>query len=90
MLHHEEAHEQLTAEEIKFNDAMKRGNDFFKIGLFGQAKDCYLEAAEINMENKDMLDSMDKVNAAIKSRNKTIIIIVIVAAVLSLAAYFIF
>jgi hypothetical protein len=74
--------ENLSREEIAFNEMIQRGEDFMKIEIFRNARECYKQALEMNFNNTFAQEKLNNCNQNIKSESKTIIKILVVAAVI--------
>jgi hypothetical protein len=89
MAHQHEDNENLSPQEIKFNDCIRRGDDFIKISQYAYAKECYLEALELhfndNIVNKIIEETIQKQKYA-----RITVIKILVAAVLIIAAVWIY
>ncbi len=83
--HNEDSH--LSKEELEFNDFVRRGDDFIKIQIYRNARECYTFALESNFNNEIAEAKLKECNALIKSESRMIINVV---AVMAIAAIVIF
>jgi len=89
MSHHHEDNENLSPQEIKFNDCIRRGNDFLNIEQYLSAKECYQEALEMHFNDKLVNEKIQAVSKKQSYEKKTILKI-LVAAVLIIAAVWLY
>ncbi|MEI8202571.1 MAG: hypothetical protein WCH34_06135 [Bacteroidota bacterium] len=80
MEHH--STEQLSKEEIAFNEMINRGNDLMKIQIFRSAKECYTLALDMNFNNTLAQEKLADCNRELKSESKTIIVTLIVMGII--------
>jgi hypothetical protein len=73
--------ENLSKEELAFNEMMQRGEDFMKIEIFRSARECFSNALAMNFNNPLAQEKLSLCNQNIKSESKIIINILIVFAV---------
>lgn len=86
MAHHED-HSNLSPEEIKFNDCIRRGDDLASIHQYTSAKECYAEAIELHFNNKLAEEKINEVKNLQKYEQKTILKILAVAVIIVVAAW---
>ena len=86
MSHHED-HSNLSPEELKFNDCIRRGDDLASIHQYTPAKECYQEAIELHFNDKLAQEKIDSVKGLQKYEFKTIVKILAVAAVIIAAVW---
>jgi hypothetical protein len=72
------ATENLSKEEIEFNEMIQKGDDFMKIQIFRSARECYNLALDLNFNNILTQEKLKGCNQNIKSESKTIITILII------------
>ncbi|MFC2114506.1 hypothetical protein ACFLRI_04085 [Bacteroidota bacterium] len=82
---HDDQGANLSLEERNFNDYINRGDDFMKIQILRNAKQCYLKALEIYPDNQLAKDKLADCQVKLKSESRIIITIVSIAAVIILA-----
>lgn len=90
MSHHEEHHEHLTHEQLKFKEHTERAGHFIKIDLFRSAREEYKAALQYDPGNEMCLRQIDVMNANIARDRKSVlvlvpIVILLIAAVALLA-----
>ena len=82
-MEHNDSDHLLSKEELHFNDFIRRGDDFMKINIYRNARECYNQALEIHFNdtlvNEKIYDCVKK----IKSESKIIYTILIVAALIT-------
>jgi hypothetical protein len=83
MAHHE-TNENLSPEEKKFYDLINHGDDFIKIQIYRNARECYSSALITNVNNELATAKLAECNGLIKSESKIIIAIVSVLAAAAL------
>ncbi len=84
--------ENISKKELDFNEIIQRGEDFMKIQIFRNARECFQLALNMNFNNVFAQKKLDDVNIKIKDESKTIIIILtvlglIVASVITLLSW---
>lgn len=82
MAHHDNTL-NLSKEELVFNEFINHGDDFIKIQIYRNARECYTQALETNFNNEIASNKLTECNALIKSESKAIIVIVSIMAVLA-------
>lgn len=82
--------ENLTQEEKKFREYYQRANDLRKIELLRYAKYWYEEALGFNIQTTEVQERLDETNEEIRKETRSIIAVVVVAAVLIVASILIF
>ena len=80
MAHHNE-NLNLSKEELEFNDFIRRGDDFIKIQIYRNARECYTFALESNFNNEISEAKLSECNALIRSESRMIINVVAVMAI---------
>lgn len=90
MSHHEEHHEHLTHEQLKFKEHTERAGHFIKIDLFRSAREEYKAALQYDPGNEMCLRQIGVMNANIARDRKSVlvlvpIVILLIAAVALLA-----
>ena len=88
MAHHDN-NENLSPQEVKFNDCISRGDGFMVIDQYLYAKECYNEAFELHFNDSVVNEKLRNLSKKQKYERKTILKIV-VAAVLIVAAVIIY
>ncbi|MEI6764977.1 MAG: hypothetical protein WCM76_05000 [Bacteroidota bacterium] len=73
MAHHEE-NLHLSPEEIKFNDFVKRGDDFYRIELYQYAVVWYKKALECNIDTENIRQKIADSESKFRRDGKKIII----------------
>lgn len=74
--------ENLSPEEKKYNDYMRRGDDFYRIELFKSAKEMYLEALKYLPEDDNAKTKADDCRRLIKRDMKRILVILPILIIL--------
>jgi hypothetical protein len=74
--------------EVEFMDMMQHADDFFKIELLRQAKSWYKKALTLNMDTERVKQQIAECDRLLKYENKVVKIIVAIAAVFVVIAYF--
>ncbi len=82
MSHHSENSDHLSPQEIKFNDLIKRGDDLFNISIYRYAKDWYLRALELHVNDKLINQKLSEIASKQKSTTTKVIIILAIAVVI--------
>ena len=82
MAHHNDD-SNLSKEQLEFNDLIRRGDDFIKIQIYRNARECYTFALESNLNNELASTKLSECNALIKPESSTIIKVVAVMAVVA-------
>ncbi len=83
MAHHEEQHENLNHEELKYREHMKRAADLCKIDLFLTARSEYQLALQYKPGDPEATANMEACTANIRrDRKKVLIIVPIVIAII--------
>jgi len=82
--------ENLSQEEKKFYEYFQRANDLRKIELLRYAKHWYEEALQFNIKTPEVQKCLDDTNEEIRLETRSIIAVVVVAAVLIAASILIF
>jgi len=85
MAHHEEAHEHLTHEQLKFKEHTERAGHFIKIDLFRSAREEYKAALQYDPGNGMCLRQIDVMNANIARDRKAVLVLVPVVILLIIA-----
>ncbi len=75
--------ENISKEEIAFNEMMQRGEDFMKIQIFRNARECYNLALGMNYNNSLVQEKLNECNLNIKNESKTIITVLVVALLIA-------
>ncbi len=78
---HEATHENLSPEELKFKELVQRGDDYHKIELYRWALHYYKLAMETPYVNDELRGKAALVTGKIKKETRSIIGVLIVAAV---------
>ena len=86
--HHEETGNQSPI-EMKFNDCIRRAEDFLKIEQYSPAKKYYKEALALHFNDQLVEEKINAVTEMQKFEKKTIIKIM-VAAVVIIGVYLLF
>lgn len=76
----------LSPEEKLFREYIIRGDDFCKIELFRQAVECYRNAVELRPGSAEAKERLIGCSAKIKGESRIILIILAVAAVITVIA----
>lgn len=84
------SNENLSKEEITFNEMINRGDDLMKIQIFRSAKECYTKALELNFNNNLAQEKLADCNLKIKSESKIIINTLIILGLMAAATAFYF
>jgi hypothetical protein len=87
MAHHHEDNENLSPQEIKFNDCIRRGNDFIKISQYASAKECYQEALELHFNDNVVNNLIEDTIQKQKYARHTVIKILAVAVLIITAVW---
>jgi hypothetical protein len=74
--------------EVEFMDMMQHADDFFKIELLRQAKNWYTKALSLNMETEKVKHQIAECDRLLKYENKIVKIVIAIAVVLVVVAYF--
>lgn len=82
MTHQNDDNESLSPQEIKFNDLIKRGDDLFNISIYRYAKDWYLRALELHVNDKLINQKLSEIASKQKSTTTKVIIILAIAVVI--------
>ncbi len=85
--HHEET-ANLSPREMKFNDCIRRAEDFLKIEQYSPAKKYYKEALDLHFNDPMVEEKINAVTELQKFEKKTIIKILAVAVII-IGIYFI-
>jgi len=84
MSHHEEQHEHLSHEELKYREHTERAGHFIKIDLFRSAREEYKAALQYKPGDELSLKQIGVMNAQITKDRRTVLVIVpIILAVLA-------
>lgn len=73
MSHHHEDTTNLSPNELKFNDCIRRAEDFMKIDQYLSAKECYAEAKELHFNDKLIDEKMQATTVKQEYERKIII-----------------
>jgi hypothetical protein len=73
MAHHEETHEHLTHDQLKFKEHTERAGHFIKIDLFRSAREEYKEALVYQPGDAMCLRKIDEMNEFIARDRKTVL-----------------
>lgn len=76
--------------ERDFMEWMRRGDDFFKIELLRQARNCYRKAMDLNPKAKEVQHQIAECNRLLAFENKVVRILSGIAALAILTYLFIF
>ncbi|MCX6230564.1 MAG: hypothetical protein NTZ33_03375 [Bacteroidetes bacterium] len=87
---HLETDQNLSPEEKNFFDLISHGENFMKIQIYRNARECYEAALKMNVNNELAGAKLADCNAKIKSESKIIIAIVAVLAVVAIALLIIY
>jgi uncharacterized membrane protein YjjP (DUF1212 family) len=68
-------------EEQSFRDLLRRGDDFYRIGLFRNAREMYSKALESNIEHQTVQDKLNRCTSELKYTRNVVLILVAIAAV---------
>jgi len=71
--------ENLSKEEVAFNEMIQRGDDFMKIEIFRNARECFSLALEMNVNNTFAQEKLNVCNQNIKIESSTIIKLLVIA-----------
>ena len=71
MAHHNDD-SNMSKEQLEFNDLIRRGDDFIKIQIYRNARECYTFALESNINNELANTKLSECNALIKPESSTI------------------
>lgn len=83
MAHHEEQHENLNHEELKYREHMKRAADLCKIDLFLTARSEYRLALQYRPGDPEATAKVDECTQNIRrDRNKVLVIVPVVLAII--------
>lgn len=83
-MHDSHSEAVLNPTEKQYHDLIRRAEDFMKIEIFRNAKECYLLAMETGVNNQHVSEQLIVINEKIRNEVKTIRMI-IGAAVLIIA-----
>jgi len=78
--------ENLSKEEIRYNELIQRGEDFMKIEIFRNAREYFEMALASNYNNMLSQQKLDDCNKKIKKESKTIIRLLVVTGFIIAAA----
>ncbi|MCX6259039.1 MAG: hypothetical protein NTW49_14235 [Bacteroidia bacterium] len=82
-MEHVDSELQLGAEQIKFNDLIRRGDDFMKIEIYRNARKYYTEALGTHINDILVNEKIAGCDGLIRKESGIIISIVIAAAVIA-------
>lgn len=78
-MHENHSKTSLSREEQLYHDFIRRAEDFMKIEIFRNAKECYKLALDTGVDNKYVNKQISLLDQKIKSEVKTIRIILAIA-----------
>jgi hypothetical protein len=81
-MEHKDSELHLSKEELLFNDLIRRGDDFMKISIYRNAKECYHQALETHFNDTIAHDKFIDCVHKIKKESKIIISIIVIAAII--------
>ena len=79
----QENNQNLSWDEMVFFDLISHGDDLMKIEIYRNARECYTQAFEKNINNELVGSKLAECNKLIKSESKTIIAIVSIMAIVA-------
>lgn len=82
---HTEENLHLSPEEAKYRDYITRGDDLCKIELFRLAVDWYKKAVELRPDDREAAERLAGCKKKVKAESRSIITILLVAAVIIMA-----
>jgi hypothetical protein len=85
---HQENSQNLSRDEMVFFDLINHGDDFMKIEIYRNARECYTQAFEKNINNELAGSKLAECNKLIKSESKVIIAIVSIMAIVAAVLLF--
>lgn len=74
----------MSPAEKDFTEFMQRGDDFYKIELLRQAKNWYLKALNLNIDNEIAKSRISECETLLSFENKVVYMLISVATVLVL------
>lgn len=77
----------LSTAESKFIDLMQHGDDFYKIELWGPAKNWYKKALELNFETEKVKQKIDECDKLLAFEHKVRMMLVAIAVALLVLVY---
>lgn len=80
----------LSPEERLFQEYLTRGDDFCKIGIYRHAVSWYRKAVELRPDDPDAIKRLQECGSKIKDETRTILIIMAVAAIITILAVIVF
>ena len=86
---HDTTHENLSPEEQKYRDTVSRGDDYHRIELYRWGLHYYNLAKAMNIHDDTLQGKIDTITEKIRKETRTIIIVLVVAAII-VGAYFLF
>lgn len=77
-------HDETTfasPEEKVYQDYLRRGDDFFRIGLFRNAREMYSKALETQFDPATIQDKLERCSSELRFTRNVLIILVAIATV---------
>lgn len=75
---------KMSPAEKDFTEFMQRGDDFYKIELLRQAKNWYLKALNLNIDNEIAKSRISECETLLSFENKVVYMLISIATVLVL------
>lgn len=84
---HDDTQEKLSPEEQKYHDLVSRGDDYHRIELFRWALHYYNLAKQMDVHDDTLQGKIDTVTEKIRKETRSIIIVLVAAAVIIAAIW---
>jgi len=78
---HTVSNTDLSPEERRYLDCVQKADDFMKIEIYRSAKEWYIRASELNLNQELIRGKLDNCNRLIQQEKKRILIIVSIIAI---------
>ena len=72
----------MNRTEIQFRELIRMGDDFFKIELLRQAKNCYQKALLLNIETDSVKFKIEECERLLAFENKVVIFLLAISTVI--------
>ncbi|MBI5217738.1 MAG: hypothetical protein HY958_02255 [Bacteroidia bacterium] len=82
MSHAIEDTSNLSPEEIKFRDFIRRGDDFSKIEIYRLALEWYNKALELNIEKEHVVEKINFCTGKLKFEKKVFVTLAMIAVII--------
>jgi hypothetical protein len=80
-MEHHDTNENISKEQIMFNDYIRRGDDFVKISIYRNALEWYEKALQTGINDELVKGKINECKRKIKHDNMIIWILVVVAII---------